>query len=177
MSLANTLSFYLGTFIVWGFLMAFLYNAFMRFMGEKKDLSVLISSFLVFISYFTSDHFLDFWVVDNTKFYIQYFYYDLATVFVIFCAHLVTRTKTSKVSYYVYCGLVANSIFFLAMHIDIFVHGNKEPWWLWNLYAIAVNIIDFIMICALIIGRDFLGILRLSRWVKSLFMTPKKALS
>ncbi|WP_350309905.1 hypothetical protein [Pseudoalteromonas sp. SCSIO 43095] len=44
------------------------------------------------------------------------------------------------------------------MHIDVFINKNVHPWFFWDVYTFGVTCIDFIMIVALIVDRDFLGI-------------------
>lgn len=161
--------------MVWGFLMALLFNIMMKALGAKNEPSLIVTSGAVFISYFISDHYYNF--STTRDFYLEYFTYDWATITFICLCHLIFRVQHHKASVYIYIGLLLNSLLFLAMHVDIVVRGNSETWWLWKLYSLGVNVLDFIMICALIIGRDFLGIVRFSRWIKGLFIQQEKALS
>lgn len=55
------------------------------------------------------------------------------------------------------------------MYFDLYVHQNKERWLLWDIYAVSVNIIDVIMIVALIVDRDFLGLNKLKNKILSYF--------
>jgi hypothetical protein len=61
------------------------------------------------------------------------------------------------------------------MYVDIGLHQNKQRWWLWDVYSAGVNIIDFIMIIGLIINKDYLGLIRLYKFIAS--PIRKKALS
>ncbi len=58
------------------------------------------------------------------------------------------------------------------MYIDMYVFNNQEPWLFWDIYTFSVNLIDLIMIVALIVDRDFLGLHKLKSKVLSLFKKP-----
>ncbi len=161
--LTNHLSITLGALIVWGFLMAFLFNVMMIFIKETKDSLLIFTSFFMFTSYFTSDHFNS--VLSQLDIFLIWFIYDVVTLAIIVAFALYLKSKSSIGVKYIYIGLIFNSALFLAMHLDTFVYGNKERWWLWDLYSAGVNLVDFMMIVALIVDKDFLGILRAYRYV------------
>jgi hypothetical protein len=48
---------FFGSFMTWGFLIAFLFNVFGNVMDFKKGYSTIIASLIVFLSYFSTDHF------------------------------------------------------------------------------------------------------------------------
>ncbi|SFC68255.1 hypothetical protein [Pseudoalteromonas denitrificans] len=163
--LTKNLSSSLGALVVWGFLMALLFNLLMKYSKSKKDSLLFFSAFIMFSSYFISDHFWDLYKV--SEIYLIWFSYDVITLIVIFWFSKTFNLKTSFGVRYVYIGLVINSLFFLSMHIDTRVLGNAEHWWLWDLYSAGVNLIDFMMIFALILDKDYLGIFRFYKFVTS----------
>jgi len=171
--LSNSLSYTLGAFVVWGFLMSLLFNVLMKFTKTKNDNLLLFCSLAMFSSYFISDHFRD--LALTIEVYLNWFIYDVITLTVIFISSYLIGGKVSPGVKYVYIGLTLNSLLFLTMHIDTSVLGNDKYWWLWNLYSAGVNIVDFIMIFALILNKDYLGIIRFSKFITS--PIRKKALS
>jgi len=171
--LTSNLSTLLGGLVVWGFLMAFLFNVLMKFTANKKDSLLLFSSFIMFFSYFISEDFNLFFTINDI--YFTWFIYDIVTLGLIVTFALFYKHRPSTGVVYIYIGLSVNSILFFAMHIDILVLGNKEHWFLWDIYSAGVNIFDFIMIFGLIINKDYLGLIRLSKFITS--PIRKKALS
>jgi len=171
--ITRNLSSSLGAIVVWGLLMALLFNLLMKFTKSKNDNLLFLTSFVMFSSYFISDHFWD--LHDAASAYLIWFTYDVATLAVIFLASYTYKLKPSAGVVYVYIGLILNSILFISMHIDTKMLLNKSHWILWDIYSAGVNIIDFIMIIALILNRDYLGIIRLYKFITS--PIRKKALS
>lgn len=171
--LTKNLSASLSAMVVWGFLMALLFNILMNLTKQKKDNLLLFSSFVMFCSYFTSDHFYELFFQAST--YLTWFVYDVVTLLVIFIFSYKFTNKISAGVIYTYIGLSINSLLFLAMYFDRFIFKNDVRWVLWDLYSAGVNIIDFIMIIGLIVNKDYLGIIRFSKYIT----TPirKKALS
>ena len=55
-------------------------------------------------------------------------------------------------------GMAANASLSLLIHLDLRVFDNREPWWFWSLYTIAINAIDVLIVAALITGRDYLRV-------------------
>ena len=161
----NNLSVSLAALVVWGFLMVFLFNLLMRFTSDKKDNLLLFSSFIMFLSYFTSDDLFNLFALPEI--YITWFIYDVVTLGLIAIFYAYFRCNPSVGVKYLYLGLSLNSFLFLAMHIDIVITGNKERWILWDLYSIGVNLIDFMMIFALILDKDYLGIFRFYKFITS----------
>ena len=171
--LNNNLGTSLGALVVWGFLMALLFNLMMRFVKENYNDTLLFTSFAMFTSYFISDHF---WELYNlAEIYLIWFFYDVGTIVLISLFIFFTKKEIPKGSKYIFIGLCINSILLLSMYIDIRIYRNDLRWWLWDLYSAGVNIIDFIMIVALILDRDYLGVIRLSKLITS--PIQKKALN
>jgi len=163
----------LGAFVVWGFLMALFYNLLMKILADKKEHKLLLTSVLMFLSYFISDHFNTF--TATSKIYFIWFLYDISTVLIVFIILRFMKGKISPGIMYVYIGLIINSILFLSMYLDIHIYQNKTYWWLWGLYSTGINLIDFMMVFALILNKDYLGIISFSKFITS--PIRKKALS
>ena len=158
----------MGTLVVWGFLMAFLFNIFMRTVSAKTDNYLVWVSAIMFASYYFSDLFHD--LSSGTEIYFTWFIYDLLTLLVVLFPLLFKRRLNlilKPASIYIFIGLIVNAILFLAMFIDMNLLGNREPWLLWSIYSFTVNAVDYAMIITLIIGRDWLGLIRLARYAYS----------
>ena len=164
---------FMGGFVVWGFLMAMLFNFMLFGFKAKKDLKLVWVSIVMFISYFISDHFYDVFGT-TTDIYLTWFMYDLVTLSLLLPILFVSKSKISSGSTYVILGLLINSMLFLSMHLDIAVKGNREEWWLWNLYSIGINVVDFFMIVVLIVDRDIFGIIKLSNLARVKLMKFRK---
>ncbi|WP_058373953.1 hypothetical protein [Pseudoalteromonas translucida] len=163
--------FSLSAFASWGFLMAFFFNTFVFSLGVKRNTTLLLSSFIMMASYTISDYFFT-WLSVRNSVYLDWALYDYATIFILALAYFVTK-KTTCSFLYIILGLVLNSIFSLCMYFDIYVSGNREPWLFWDVYTFSVNIIDLLMIVALIVDRDFLGLHKLKNKTLSLFKKSK----
>ncbi len=161
---------FFGAFIVWGFVMAFVFNLLMRGVGAKKDTALLLVSAIMAISYFTSDHFFNYF--SKPDIYLTWTLYDFITLICVLLVYWFFRHRSSSTGVvYIVCGLVFNSLMVFSMYIDIMVHNNREPWWLWSLYSLGTGICEYLMVVSLIVDRDFLGIRHLAR---KLFSRSKK---
>ncbi len=163
--------FSLSALVMWGFLMAFFFNIFIYFLDIKRNTTLLLSSFIMMVSYSTSDYFFT-WLSIGTSVYLDWALYDYATVAILVGSYFALR-KTTSSFLYIIIGLIINSIFSLLMHLDIYVYNNKDSWLFWNIYSFTVNIIDLLMIVALIVDRDFLGLHKIKNKILSLFKKPK----
>ena len=130
-------SVYIGALVQWGFLMAFLYSLTTSINNSAKQAVWL--SLVMAISYCFS------FFIDIYNFsYIELFCYNLGTLFFILFLRYFLPEK--RISTYLLVGLSINSLLFLAMHIDVFVRGNYEPWWFWSVYTVVINMMDIIMV-------------------------------
>ncbi len=165
----SSLGLHFDTIIVLGMLLAFLLNLFFYVSELNQDKSLVITSFLMALSYFCSNHFI---ILENANenLYIKWFTYDLVTLIFIFVAHRVVNL-TSTATKYIYAGLMINSILYALIHIDLMVLWNREAWWFWTFYSFSVNVVDFLMIVALITNKDFLLIKKI-KW--NLFQRKNK---
>ncbi|MDN3406917.1 MULTISPECIES: hypothetical protein [Pseudoalteromonas] len=168
--------FSLSAFASWGFLMAFFFNAFVFTLGIKRNTTLLLSSFIMMLSYTISNYFFTWLSVENSV-YLDWALYDYATIAVLVLAFYIFK-KTTPSFLYIITGLILNSIFSLSMYLDIYINENRDAWFLWDLYAFSVNIIDLIMIVVLIVDRDFLGLHKLkNKFFKGSSIQPENNFS
>ncbi|MDN3389634.1 hypothetical protein [Pseudoalteromonas sp. APC 3691] len=145
------ISFYIGAFVQWGFLMAFLYALVVSINTPKKEAVWL--SFVMSISY-SSSLFIDIQHIS----YLELFLFDIATILAIFILRFFIIENL--ISIYLLLGLTINSSLFLGMYIDVSVFNNYEPWWFWFFYSIVVNLADFMMVAIFFINKDFLYLMK-----------------
>ena len=145
------ISFYIGAFVQWGFLMAFLYSLVVSINTPKKEAVWL--SFVMSISY-SSSLFIDIQHIS----YLELFLFDIATILAIFILRFFIIENL--ISIYLLLGLTINSSLFLGMYIDVSVFNNYEPWWFWFFYSIVVNLADFMMVAIFFINKDFLYLMK-----------------
>ena len=149
---------YIGVFIEWGFLMAFLYNLVSRL--NNPDKAIVQVAFIMASSYLLSDLYK--FTHSN---YLNWLIYDILTVLVLVMWHYHIIKKDISIIYYLYIGLAFNSILMIAIHTDIYILDNKEQWWLWSVYSLGVNLSDSMMIIALVFNKDFLGFAKCYKWI------------
>jgi len=152
----SSLGLHFDTIIVLGMLLAFLLNLFFYVSDLNKNKSLVVTSFLMALSYFCSNHFIS---LENTNenIYIEWFTYDLVTLLGIFFFHRFI-SNISTATKYIYAGLTINSVLYALIHIDLMVLWNREVWWFWTFYSFSINVVDFLMIVALITNKDYLFI-------------------
>lgn len=157
---------YLATFIMWGFLMAFLYNMVKKSSSPSGDKTVMWMALAMFISYMASDPLLNiafgYNMLDSSFAYVIWAGSDLLMLAVIW---LVAHQKTFlevPAKLYIYTGLLVNTSLFLGMYYDINYTYTGE-WWFWDFYTITVNLMDMMMLIALFCNKDFLGLVKLYR--------------
>ena len=139
---------YIGVFIEWGFLMAFLFKLVSRL--NNPDKSIVQLCFIMAFSYMLSGAFSF-----SYSTYLNWFIYDLVTIFFIVLWFLVIKKQRFLALVYILLGLGLNSLLMITTHYDIYVRHNDEHWFLWTVYSYGVNIIDFLMIMALTTEKDF----------------------
>ncbi|WP_231616848.1 hypothetical protein [Pseudoalteromonas sp. NZS11] len=159
--------FSLSAFTMWGFLMTFFFNVFVYSLDVKRGTTLLLSSFIMMISYTLSDYFYT-WLSIKNSIYLDWALYDISTILALICIYKITE-KTTPSFLYLIVGLSINSIFFFCMYLDMYIFGNMERWFFWDVYTYAVNLMDLIMIVALIVDRDFLGLHKLKNKILSYF--------
>ena len=159
--------FSLSAFTMWGFLMTFFFNVFVYSLDVKRGTTLLLCSFIMMISYTLSDYFYT-WLSIKSSIYLDWALYDISTILALICIYKITE-KTTPSFLYLIVGLSINSIFFFCMYLDMYIFGNMERWFFWDVYTYAVNLMDLIMIVALIVDRDFLGLHKLKNKILSYF--------
>ena len=145
---------YIDAFIQWGFLMALLYT-FVSSINTANKLLVYLAS-IMFFSYLIGDFLL---VFKNV--YLNWIFFDFATVCIIFIITKASSFESDVAKNYIVSGLLINACLTYAIYVDLYINWNSEPWWLWSLCSMGVNIIDLIMIIAIFINKDFLGLMKL----------------
>ena len=159
---------YVASFIMWSFLMVFLFNLVKKSEFPMGDTALMAVSLTIFLFYLFSDLLiitvLGFDILHSSATYLFWFSSNLVCLLIILRltngAHL--GKLTAKL--YVIVGLTVNMLLFLVMHVDINVLLHYEHWWFWTFYSITVNVMDVMMIVALLTNKDFLGLLRCYRW-------------
>lgn len=149
--------------------MAFLYNLVKKSAAPNGDGVLMWMSLAIFLSYLCSDPLLSLSVgvdiIYSINGYIIWAISDLVILLIILFITRKSRVQNLPAKLYVIVGLTVNMLLFLAMHVDINVLLHYEHWWFWTFYSITVNVMDVMMIVALLTNKDFLGLLRCYRWV------------
>jgi len=152
---------------MWAFLMAFFFNVFVYCLEVKRGTTLLLSSFIMMSSYTASDYFFT-WMSYYETTYFDWAVYDFFTLsFLLLSFVLIKRTTPSFL--YLITGLSINFILVSLMHLDVYIYRNLEPWLFWDIYTFGVTIIDWLMVIALIVDRDFLGLHKLKSKVLNYF--------
>jgi hypothetical protein len=155
--------------------LAFLLNAFFYLSNISKNISLLLTSSVMAASYFTSNHYID---LSSTYYmYISWIAYDVVTIGLILLLSRIVKQNLCIAAKYTIFGLTLNAILCLLIHIDLRVLDNREPWWFWYFYTLAINTIDVIMVAALILDRDFLGVKFIRHSIKKYFSKKQRTIS
>jgi hypothetical protein len=162
-----SLGLHFDTVILIGMVLAFLLNAFFYLSSISKDISLLLTSFVMAASYFTSNHYINLGA-ENIHMYLIWILYDVVTITLILLFNKISKKPLCIAGKYVIFGLSLNATLCAILHIDLRVIINSEPWWFWYFYSVTINSIDVFMVAALIINRDFLQASYFSRKIKSL---------
>lgn len=167
--------FSLSAFTMWAFLMAFFFNVFVYCLEVKRGTTLLLSSFIMMISYTASDYFFT-WVSYYETTYFDWAVYDFFTLCFLLLSFVVIKRTTPSFLYLI-TGLSVNFILVSLMHLDVYIYRNLEPWLFWDIYTFGVTIIDWLMVIALIVDRDFLYLHRLKNKLVRLFESKKQSIS
>ncbi|MDK1289531.1 hypothetical protein [Pseudoalteromonas umbrosa] len=147
----------IGALVIWGFFMASLLHVSFYILAVNKNAQALACASILAVSYGLSD------LTGSAKLesfdFAIYFFYDALTLSIIVFARFLFFKNAPKEPCYLYCcvGLIINALLFIAMFVDSHLLGTKEPWALWYFYSSTVNLVDLIMVSALILNRDFFG--------------------
>lgn len=168
-------SLYLASLVMWSFLMAFLYNLVKKSAAPNGDGVLMWMSLAIFLSYLLSDPLLSLSVgvdiIYSINGYLIWAVNDLVILFIILFISRGRTVQSYPAKLYVIVGLTVNMLLFFSMHIDINVFRNFEPWWFWTFYSFTVNIMDVMMVIALLTNKDFLGLLK---GVRAMFETKQR---
>ncbi|XQF93272.1 hypothetical protein ACOBV9_04325 [Pseudoalteromonas espejiana] len=158
--LNTNITFYIGAFVQWGFLMAFLYSLVSSINNADKS-KVWLTSIMA-LSY-SSSLFID---MDSIT-YFDFFLFDAATLASIaLCGFFI---KTCTLYIYLLVGLSINTSLFFAMYIDNDIMHHYEYWWFWDIYFVGVNFSDLLMITVSLLNKDILGLAKLSNYLTTKF--------
>lgn len=125
-------------------------------------------------SYFTSNHYIDLNDTYIENMYLTWIVYDAVAITLILALNRIFKQNLCLAAKYVTIGLSLNALLCLILHIDLRMLENREPWWFWYFYTLAINTIDVIMVAALILDRDFLGAKFFKSRFKKYFSKRKK---
>ena len=154
--LNTNITFYIGAFVQWGFLMAFLYSLVSSINNADKS-KVWLTSIMA-LSY-SSSLFID---MDSIT-YFDFFIFDAATLASIaLCGFFI---KSCTLYIYLLIGLSINTSLFFAMYIDNDIMHHYEYWWFWDIYFVGVNFSDLLMITVSLLNKDILGLVKLSNYL------------
>ncbi|ATC83131.1 MULTISPECIES: hypothetical protein [Pseudoalteromonas] len=154
--LNTNITFYIGAFVQWGFLMAFLYSLVSSINNADKS-KVWLTSIMA-LSY-SSSLFID---MDSIT-YFDFFLFDTATLASIaLCGFFI---KSCTLYIYLLIGLSINTSLFFAMYIDNDIMHHYEYWWFWDIYFVGVNFSDLLMITVSLLNKDILGLVKLSNYL------------
>lgn len=163
--------FSMSALVTWGFLMAFFFNVFVYMLGHKRQTTLIFSSLCMLVSYSISDYLFTWLSIYETT-YLDWVIYDLLTIFALISCILVIK-KSSPSFVYLIVGLLLNMSLAFSMYLDVNVLNNQEPWFLWDVYSFLVFSNDLLMVVALIVDRDFLGLHKLKSKLFALFKSSK----
>ncbi len=164
--LNTNITFYIGAFVQWGFLMAFLYSLVSSINNGDKS-KVWLTSIMA-LSY-SSSLFID---MDSIT-YFDFFLFDAATLASIaLCSFFI---KTCTLYIYLLVGLSINTSLFFAMYIDNDIMHHYEYWWFWDIYFVGVNFSDLLMITVSLLNKDILGLAKLSDYLTTKFKPSQYA--
>lgn len=140
---------YIGVFIEWGFLMAFLYNLVSRL--NNPDKAIVQLAFIMTLSYLLSGTFQL-----SNNYYFNCIWYDTLTLVFIVSWVFFFKVKSFPALFYILIGLICNTVLVSVIYYDVYMLENRTPWWFWGVYSFGVNALDLMMILSLIFNRDYL---------------------
>ncbi|MDN3467039.1 hypothetical protein QL984_17940, partial [Pseudoalteromonas sp. APC 3495] len=85
--------FSLSAFTMWGFLMTFFFNVFVYSLDVKRGTTLLLSSFIMMVSYTLSDYFYT-WLSMKDSIYLDWAMYDIVTIIALACIYKIIKKTT-----------------------------------------------------------------------------------
>ncbi len=160
---------YLSSLIVWGFLMAFLYNLVQKSASPGSDSTAMWVAFTIFLSYLVGDPLLHqsigYDILNSTTIYAIWAAYDVVTLLFIAFISAKKTVENLPAKIYIIIGFSVNIFLFLGMYVDLQYGKYIGAWWFWHIYSIGVNLSDIMMIIALVLNKDFLGFAKCYKWI------------
>lgn len=140
------------------FLVAFFLSA----KNWRSSPSVFILSTILFVSFFISHNALVSMLTSEKLlaevYYLNWLRDDAIAIIMTIAGHLILRVKVQKITALALWLLVINSATYAAMHIDIVILNNRtEPWWLWNIYSVVVNLVEFSITTLIIVYQLYMN--------------------
>ncbi|MFY8326416.1 hypothetical protein [Pseudoalteromonas sp. ZZD1] len=142
----------------------FLFNLVKKSVTPNSDKTLMWISLSIFLFYLFSDPLiisvLGFDILHSQITYLFWFSFDLVCLIIILLISWKLNLSQLPAKLYITIGLTVNMLLFLGMHIDINYFYHYEHWWFWGLYSVTVNMMDVMMVVALLCNKDFLGLVR-----------------
>ena len=156
----------ISAFISWGLMMALLFNLVSNSNPLQRVLSPLKLCLVINVSYLATS-----FINVSLNHYLLWAVADITTAILIALMYV----KKEPISAWYYCMyvLLANAAMHLLLYYDLYYIGTLKPWWYWSFYPIAINTNDIILIVALILNRDFLGLVRGINFLKNKLLINK----
>lgn len=142
----------ISVLIMLSFALAFYFS----YQNNKSNPSVFIISAALFINFVIANNALYEFLAErkpDVDYYLRWVQYDSLTIIGSVIAHYIFKVKHHKLTSILMYLLLVNICMYMAVHIDIIEHGNREPWWLWTLYTPVINSVE-IVIAFLIIFKS-----------------------
>ena len=135
--------------------LAFIVSIVVAYKNCRNNPSVFIAAAVLAANFVIANNavyeMLGFGPKQDLDFYLRWVEYNSLTIIAIIVIHLLTNIKHHKITVFSMYLLQINIIAYIAMHVDIIVKGNREPWILWQIYTPVVNVTE-ISIAMLIIA-------------------------
>ncbi|MDO6426194.1 hypothetical protein Q4489_04180 [Thalassotalea sp. 1_MG-2023] len=147
----------LSVVITFLYLVAFILSA----KNWRSSPSVFLLSCILFVNFFIANNSLYGLLFEERDiptevYYLNWLRDDVISIIATILSHLILRVKVQKITVFALWVLVINTVMYATMHIDIVVLNNRtEPWWLWGIYSVVVNTVEFI-VAVLIIAFQLL---------------------
>ena len=141
----------ISLFVTFSFVIAFI----VAYKNCRNNPSVFIIGAVLFVDFVLANNALynflaETVITDPESFYLRWVQYDALAIICTIVCHLIFRVRHERVTMVIMYLLMFNAGMCIAMHLDIIVNGNREPWWLWTLYTPCVHLIELTIAVSLI---------------------------
>ena len=119
--------------------------------------SVFILSSILFVNFFVANNNLYGLLFEERDiptevYYLNWLRDDAISIIITILGHLILRVKVQTIVAVSMWILLINTVLYAAMHIDIVLLDNRtEPWWLWSIYSLVINTVEFLIATLIII--------------------------